>query len=329
MSGGFQTQVYDQPAIGVAGNFASVNPSATYDAGPGGLVAGPGGVTIGRAAWAVPPLDPNNAPTLVNSFGVGNISGLVMNLQQGLNTSYLSYAGMQIAPGFMLSLATGGDFIVVNEGAAQALRGMKMYAGFADGKLSFAVAGAPSTASATTSSIAAGTAATITGSISGNVLNATAVTNTIYAGSVITSGAGVASNTTVLGQISGTVGGIGLYYVNIGEQSVASEAMTLTPYVLDTTGGTVTGTVIVGGVVQTAGTATGTVVGMAIASVYAATPGKWVVAPAPFVAAGTATSGTVTVSLNVETPWWATNSALNGELVKVSAASTGFSSLLS
>ena len=33
-------------------------------------------MTIGRAAWAVPPFDPNNAPTLVNSFGVGNISGL-------------------------------------------------------------------------------------------------------------------------------------------------------------------------------------------------------------------------------------------------------------
>ena len=35
-TGGFQTQIYNQPAVAVAGDFASQNPFFTLDAGPGG-----------------------------------------------------------------------------------------------------------------------------------------------------------------------------------------------------------------------------------------------------------------------------------------------------
>ena len=52
MTGGFQTAVSQVPAVGVAGDFCSANPIFTYDAGPGGLQAGPNGVTVGgRGRW--------------------------------------------------------------------------------------------------------------------------------------------------------------------------------------------------------------------------------------------------------------------------------------
>ena len=45
----------------VAGDFASQNQYYTYDAGPGGLVAGVGGVNIGLFAWTYPPVAGNAA----------------------------------------------------------------------------------------------------------------------------------------------------------------------------------------------------------------------------------------------------------------------------
>jgi hypothetical protein len=333
MAGGFQTQVAVQPAIGIAGDRASDNPIMTYPAGPGGLVAGAAGVTIGQFAWVTSPLDPDNAPSVVNSSGVGNVAGFVIGDLQGLNSTFLSYAGMTILEGLPVTLATGGDFIAINQGSAQAQRGMKAYANFSTGAVSFAAANSPTTASATASTISAGTTASFTGSISGNVLTATAVSNTIYPGAVITTGVGVAANTVIQSQITstaagGALGGAGTYYVSIGEQSVAAESMVATPYVLDTTGGTVTGTIGVGGVIQSASTGvTGTVVGMAVTAAYAT--GKWVVQPAGFGAAGTLTSATVTVSNNVETPWYALNSAAQNEPVKIGSVLASFSSTLS
>ena len=242
-TGGCQTQVYDQPAIGVAGDFPDANPRYFYDAGPGGLVAGAAGAIVGRFAWTAPPLDPDNAPTQVNNVGYGNVAGFVFRAQQALNPTYLSFAGNTIQPGFYMGLMTGGSVLATNDGATTALRGMKAYADLTTGKVSFAASGAPKTASATASSIATGTAATFTGTINGNVLTASGVTNTIYPGAVV-SGGTVATNTTILSQIGGTPGGAGQYYVDIGEQTVASASLTATPYVLDTTGGTVTGTVM-------------------------------------------------------------------------------------
>ena len=57
MAQGFQTQVTNQPAQAIAGDFASLNPFWTVDAGPDGLVSGPLGVTVGRFCWATPPFD--------------------------------------------------------------------------------------------------------------------------------------------------------------------------------------------------------------------------------------------------------------------------------
>lgn len=315
-TGGFQTQAYTQPAAGVPGMRASNNPLFTYDAGPGGLVAGLGGVTVGRFAWANPPYDPNGAPTIVNSFGAGLPSGFVMRVQQGSNPNYLSYAGQTILQGYQMALVIGGDFWVYNDGTTQAQYGQKAYADLATGKISFAATGSPTTgASATTSSIAASTFSA-TGSITNGTLTVTAVgSGTLYPGATI-SGTNVASGTKIKSQISGTTGGVGQYLVSIPEQTVASTTisgtygtltigtLTTTPVFavndqLNATGSVVAGTTITANITGSGGTG-----------------GTMVVDNNTGVS-----SQTISVTTNVETKWIARSSGLAGEPVKVSSTS--------
>src|ERR1700731_730020 len=151
-SGGFQQQAFPQPSMAVAGDFCSQNPYFTYDAGPGGLVAGVGGVAVGRFAWTYPPADPDGTPSIVQSFGNGPVAGFVHREQQALITIYLQDATQFIAQGYEMALMTGGDFWVVNDGTTQALTkgqgqaAMKAYANLSTGKVSFAATGAPTNA---------------------------------------------------------------------------------------------------------------------------------------------------------------------------------------
>ena len=319
MSGGVQTSVNSLPAVGVAGDFASANPFYSYNAGAGGLVAGANGLTVGLAAWVnYSTVDGDNSPATVNNTGSGVPDGIVHRHQQATITAFLADGTMVIPAGYNAGIVTAADLWVANTGSGQALPGQKAYAAFTTGKFTFAATGNPTTASATASVISTGTAATFTGSIAGNVLTAASVTNTIYPGAVL-SGGTVASNTVITSQLTGTTGGAGTYAVNIAEQTVASASLTATPYVLDTTGGTVTGTIALGSTVATAaGTATGTVVGMGVYSLNQPATGKHVVAPnLPGVAAGTVTSGTITMASNVETLWTCRSVGLTGELVKI------------
>lgn len=312
MANGVQSSVTTQPAVGVVGDFATANPRFTQLAGPGAIVAGPNGLLIGRFAWlSYSQIDGDGAPAAANNNGTGPVAGFVGRAQQGLITTYLTPAGMTIPAGFQATLFSGGDFWALNAGASAAQVGMKAYAAFADGSVTFAATGSPTTGQATTSAIAAGTAATGTGTIVGNVLTIASVTNTIFLGAVVT-GTGVATGTTIVSQLSGTAGGAGTYAVDIPGQNVTSTALTITPYVLDTTGGAVTGTIAVGGVIVSAGTPTGVVVGKSVASAYAA--GKWVIASK----GATSTSGTVVIASNVETSWHAASFGANGEIVKIS-----------
>ncbi|NTJ67531.1 hypothetical protein G6M50_06105 [Agrobacterium rhizogenes] len=313
MSNGIQSSVTTQPAVGVVGDFATANPRFSQLAGPGAIVAGPSGLVIGRFAWlSYSQIDGDNAPAAANNFGTGPVAGFVGRAQQGLITTYLTAYGMTIPAGFQATLFSGGDFWALNSGASAAQVGMKAYANFADGSVTFAAAGSPTTGQATTSAIAAGTAATGTGTIVGNVLTIASVSNTIFVGALVT-GTNVATGTTIVSQLSGTAGGAGTYAVDIPNQSVASTSLTLTPYVLDTTGGTVTGTIAVNGIITSAGTPSGgVVVGKSVASAYAA--GKWVIASK----GATSASGTVVIASNVETSWHAASFGANGEIVKIS-----------
>src|ERR1035437_3342189 len=115
-TGGFQTQVQAQPAMAVAGDFASANPWFSYDAGPGGLVAGAGGLTVGRFAWTTLPLDADGTPQIALNSGAGPVAGFVQRAMQASIITYLANAGMIILQGQMVTLMNGGDFWVKNEG---------------------------------------------------------------------------------------------------------------------------------------------------------------------------------------------------------------------
>lgn len=308
-TGGFQTQVNAALAIAVAGDFASQNPYFNYDAGPNGLVAGPGGVVIGKFAWVYPPADADGAPSIVLNQGVGSVAGFVHREQQGLITTYLALAGMTIQQGFAMGLMTGGDFFCVNAGSSQALPGQKAYAAYADGSVTFAATGSPTQAASTTAAIAASTFS-VTGTIVGDVLNVTAVgSGTVVAGATI-SGTGVASGTKVKRQLTGTAGGVGTYAVNIPEQNVASTTISGT-YGTMTVSAVGSGTLVVGGVLSGTNVVAGTALTQFLTG--AGGTGTYVVDNNTVVS-----STTITETLNVETKWYAMSSGLQNELVKIS-----------
>lgn len=310
-TGGWQVQVSDQPAAFLAGDRVSNNPIATYDAGPGGLVAGAGGVTVGCFAWVFPPDDPNGTNRIVQSFGFGTVAGFVMRNQQALNTTYLSNAGNTIQPGYEMALMTAGDFAVTNAGTVVAIPDQsKAYANLANGTVQFA---APGTviggASATGSTVTAETFS-VTGSIADDVLTVTAVgSGTVYPGSTI-SGTGIATGTMISSQLTGTAGGVGTYLLSIGQQTAASTTVSGTYGLL--TIGTATGTFVVGDVIS----GTNVVAGTAITANVSGSGGS---SGTMVVNNNTAVSSTtITASVAVETKFWATSSGGNGAVVKIS-----------
>lgn len=303
MSGGFQTAVANQPAPAVVGDLASLNPIFTVDAGPGGLVAGPAGAIIGRFCWATAPVDGDNAPSQVSNTGLGPVTGFLFREQQGLITAYLAGSGLTVPQGFGLTLANGGDFWVMNDGATQALPGATAYATLADGKVTFSAL-----TGVATGSIAAG-ASSFTGTIAGDTLTASAVTGTIYPGTVL-SGSGVASGTKIVRQLTGTAGGAGTYAVSIPEQSVASTAIT-GAYGIFTAASGLTGTFSLGSIL----TGTGISVTTTITAFGTGSGGLGTyIVDVNTVVGSTAITGT----LNVATKWKAMSAALPGELVKIS-----------
>ncbi len=312
----FQTAVGIMPAPAVAGDFADSNPRYTYDAGPGGLVAGPSGVTVGRFAWTTSPLDADNAAAIANNYGTGQVAGFVHRAQQGLFTQYLQEATLIVPAGFPITLFTGGGFWVTNAGAGEALVGMKAYASLATGAVTFAASGAPTTnASGSASSVAAETSA-FTGSINDNLLTVSAVSSgTIYPGTTI-SGTNVASGTQIVSQASGTTGGVGTYYVNIPDQTVAGGTSISGTYGLLTVGGTVTGAFIVGGVISGTGVTTGTELTAFVSGSGGA--GTYVVNNNTVVS-----STAISQQGNVETKWYAMSAGPAGAIVKISDKSVG------
>jgi hypothetical protein len=311
-----QTQAYYQPAPAVAGDFASKNVCYTYDAGPGGLVAGPAGLSLALFAWTAPPVDADGTPSLANNFGAGPVAGFAHRTQSGILTQYLQAASMLVPTGFPVTLMTGGDFWVVNNGATTAVPGQKAYATLTNGQATFAATGAPTTgASGSTSSIAAETFS-VTGSIAGDILTVTAVgSGTVYPGATI-SGTNVTTGNAVVSQINGTIGGIGTYYVSIPEQSTVSETISGTYGLL-----TVGGTVVAGFAVNQTISGSSVVSGTTITALGTGTGG----AGTYVVNNNTVVSSTaITVAgINVETKWIAMSTAQPGELVKISSHPLG------
>ena len=312
---GFQTSVGVQPAPGVEGDFCNANPRKTVNAGPGGLVAGAAGVTAGRFAWTEASfIDPNNAPTIVNSFGAGPPTGFVHRDQQGLITQYLGEASMVVPEGFIITLFSDGGFWAKNNGSTEALIGQKAFARHSDGAVLFAATGATPSSASVTGSIAAATFQ-VTGSISGNVLTVTAVgSGTLVAGATLsgTGGGGVASGTKIVSQLSGTAGGVGTYAVSIPAQTVTSTTIDGTYGVLTVTA-VGSGTLAVGDVLSGTGGG-GVTSGTVITQLGTGTglTGTYYVDPTQ-----TVTSTTIGAALASETKWYAVSAGLAGELIKI------------
>ena len=227
-----------------------------------------------------------------------------------------------LVPDFAVSLVTGGDYWVKNEGTTQALRGQKAYANFANGAISFAATGSPTTAASFTGSIGSVTSS-FTGSIVGDILTVTTAPSALLVPGAILSGSGsstsVASNTQILSQLSGTSGGSGTYLVNIAEQNTASFVITATWGLLNVAS-VASGTIGVGDVLTGTGGG-GVTAGTQITGFGTGLggTGTYIVSPAQ-----TVTSTSLAVQGNVETPWFAVSEGLAGELVKIT---THYSSL--
>lgn len=317
MAAGFQTQVNVQQTLGVPGDFASSNPRAFFPAGPGGLVAGPAGVTVGVFAWARQPTDGDGTPAWVSNQGNGaKPSGFVHRAQQGLIITYLAQSGVLIQPGFAMDLQIAGDVFVKNSGSTQALYGQKAFANYADGTIYFAAAGTAGTSGSVTGSIAARTAA-FTGSVADDLLTVTAVSaGTLVAGMTLsgTGGGGLAASTKIAQQVSGTAGGVGVYALTIPGQTVTSTAITGTVGLLTVTA-VASGALEVGDVLSGTGgggVTASTVISQVGNSLVGGTGTFWV-DPTQ-----TVTSTTITVSRAIETDWYCHSSGLAGETVKMS-----------
>jgi hypothetical protein len=309
---GFQKTVNSQPAPAVAGDFASMNPWASVDAGPGALVAGDD-VFVGRFAWM------DSVQRIVNCHGVGLPTGFVHREQIGLLTQYLQQASMQLPEGFQMTLLNWADVWVMNDGSNFVTVGQKAYANFADGKVRFGATGMPATGGSATGSIAASTGS-FTGTISDNIMTVTAVlSGTAVPGGTL-SGTSVVSGTMITEQllplISGeALGGIGRYYVSIGGQTVASTTISET-YGTFTAASVLVGNFEVGDVLSGSGVTSGTY----ITALDTGTGGlgTYIVSP-------TQTAGSTTISAtgDVETKWYASSTGAPGELVKMTSIPPG------
>lgn len=310
----FQTQVNTVQAPAVAGDFCDANPRATVDAGPGGLVAGPLGISVARFVWADPTfLDPENAPTVVNNYGNGVPVGFVHRDQQALITQYLSSASNVIPHGFGVTAFRKGGFWVTNAGTGYAQRGQKAYAKFADGSVRFGAAGAPTTAGVT--GAIAPKSSTITGSILGNVMTVTAAADDpIVVGSLV-AGVGVNGSPRIVSQLSGTDHGVGTYALDIGEQNVAPGTSLTATYGLLTVSAVASGTIAIGGVVAGAGVTNGT-------SVRALGTGVGNIGTYYVDVTQTVNSEALTITQDVETDWQAVSSGGVGEIVKMTNVAT-------
>lgn len=306
----FQTQVNAQPAPAVPGDFASANPRSTLDAGPGGLVAGIGGLTVGRFAW----VDAATA-SIAGNAGPGAPNGFVGNQHGALIVTYLAETSMVIPQGFACSLFTGGDFWAKNDGGIEATPGMKAYANNATGQVSANATGTPTQGASVTASIAASTAS-VTGSIANDVLTVTAVgSGTLVVGGTL-SGTGVATGTMITQQLTGTPGGIGTYLVNIPEQTVASTTISET-YGTMTVTAVGSGALAVGDLLAGAGVSAGTYI--TAFGTGSGGNGTYIVTPTQTVG-----SETITANATTETAWVIASFAAPGEMVKITKSPVGF-----
>jgi hypothetical protein len=131
----FQTVVNQTPAPAVAGDFASANPRSSVLAGPGALVSGTGGLTVGRFGWM------DATQTYVLNAGSGAPSGFFARQgQMAIITTYLAEGSNIIPQGWEVTLYGLGDFWVQVNNTFTV--GQKVFANNTDGSVKTGAAGA-------------------------------------------------------------------------------------------------------------------------------------------------------------------------------------------
>ena len=203
----FQTQVNANQAPAVAGDFASANPRSVVLAGPGGLIAGAGGVTVGRFAW----VDDDGITVFNHGTATRKPDGFVHREQQALITQYLSESSNVIPEGFPVTLHNGGDFFAKVTGSTAATIGASVYADYFSGDITIGAAATGASVTASMGSTNTGSlGATFTATGTGTSLAVTALTGYLAVGDTI-SGTGVTAGTTIVAQTVGTTGAAGTY----------------------------------------------------------------------------------------------------------------------
>ncbi|MES2351897.1 MAG: hypothetical protein V4641_30360 [Pseudomonadota bacterium] len=297
---GFQTTVNTELPYAVAGDFASANPRASVLAGPGGLVAGSTGVTVGKFAW----VDTNGTTAYSRGTAAKAPSGFVHRENQALITNYLGESSMVIPQGFPVTLHMEGDFWAINAGPGSLAVDDAIFANYATGDVAQAAA---ANASATGS---IGSTFTATGS--GTNLTTSAVTGLISVGDTI-SGTGVPVGTTIVSQTSGTTGGAGVYVTSV---ATTASAATVTSF-----GNKLNITAVSSGTLEVGESVTGTGVpaGAVVSSQLSGAVGGVGVYTISIAATAYAASTAITSVGGVSaTGWKAKSAAAVGELVKIS-----------
>jgi hypothetical protein len=186
---GFQTFVNNELPVGVAGDFASVNPRASVLGNAFGYVAPAAGTVVGAMAWG------NPATGLAGNYFVANAAiGFVHREGQGLITPFLGFASMTISQGLRVTLFAEGDFWGVFAGGGTV--GQKVYANALTGLLTAAATGNSNTANSTASSLATTgvltVGATLTGTlVVGQVVTGAGIPDGSYISAILTGGGGV------------------------------------------------------------------------------------------------------------------------------------------
>lgn len=221
---GFQTFVNRNPPPGVVGDFASMNPRATALAGPGAF----------RSASTLNYLSQVNVP-IVGSFAWGqgdfaygqkpvgaSVMGFVANELQTLTTFPPSISDpnmyrLAVQSGFPVTLFTHGDFW------AQAVGMVNGFVSAGDTAYVRPYDGGVTNDSTAFSATGVQTAASTT-------LTVSAVTKGALVPGMVITGSGVAANTSIVVQLTGTPGGAGTYTVS---NSTGFSSTTITSAAVD------------------------------------------------------------------------------------------------
>lgn len=300
---GFPSQVNGVQAPAVVGDFADKNPRFTVDAGPGQIVAGALGLTVGLFAWY------DATGTLANNSGNGAPTGFVARNQMALFPNFQNAvpnfpdSGNLIPAGLPVTLYSGGSFWVTNSGASASAIGQKAYANNATGAITFAATGTPPQGASVTGSIAvnSGSASSIavnsvTGAIAGTTLTVSAIgTGALFPGQTLSNAGGtIVPGTSIVKQLTGTAGSTGTYQVSVS-QNVTSGTITGSGGTL-TVGGTVTGTFAIGQTLTGSGVSAGTTITNLISGTGGAGTYGVSIAQTASSTAITASGGTLTVT---------------------------------